>query len=562
MAMARRTRNKHHVGEDVELDEVDAFNANQEKILLDNAGDYAQADDYDESSEEEVMGINVGEDNEDDVEDDDEDEDSLGEDEEEAEDEEVAGWGGKKAYYGGDDASDDEDAKQMSEEALRQQKKHLEELALDDYVDEDVMEDWKKGAVEEQEKQEAKSQFIISKDSTINSLSDGEKMELLTQSFPEFVPLLSELTLLKPRLEELQAKPSNELVEVKKVALAAYLGSIASYFAMFVDNLNGEAFSSMKENPVMESILRSREVWRQANELPDSELAKHTAGPELESGSDVEMGALEVDSDMESDSDSGSGSGSESDSKYVDARESESDIDIDITAKRSIKTAARARTGDFSEATPDDVDMEDKQRRKKTLRFYTSKIDQAQAKNNERYSGDLDLPYRERLFERQQRLVEEARKKGLGQDKLQLGDDLDGQDYGSEDERVAEDVNNGDDLEYYQSLKQSGTDKKMARKQAHEEAVKAAKEGKLEELQEHLGADGKRAINYQILKNKGLTPHRKKEYRNSRVKKRKQYEKAQKKLGSVRQVYKGDSGPYQGEKTGIKKGLSRSVKLV
>ena len=38
------------------------------------------------------------------------------------------------------------------------------------------------------------------------------------------------------------------------------------------------------------------------------------------------------------------------------------------------------------------------------------------------------------------------------------------------------------------------------------------------ELQEAVGQDGKRAINYQILKNKGLTPHRKKEYRNSRVK--------------------------------------------
>ena len=45
--------------------------------------------------------------------------------------------------------------------------------------------------------------------------------------------------------------------------------------------------------------------------------------------------------------------------------------------------------------------------------------------------------------------------------------------------------------------------------------------------------------------------------------KRKQYEKAQKKLKSVRQVYDANNrGPYEGEKTGIKKGLSRSVKLV
>ena len=36
-----------------------------------------------------------------------------------------------------------------------------------------------------------------------------------------------------------------------------------------------------------------------------------------------------------------------------------------------------------------------------------------------------------------------------------------------------------------------------------------------------------------------------------------------KKLKSVRQVYDANNrGPYEGEKTGIKKGLSRSVKLV
>ena len=35
---------------------------------------------------------------------------------------------------------------------------------------------------------------------------------------------------------------------------------------------------------------------------------------------------------------------------------------------------------DFTEADIEDIDMEDKQRRKKTLRFYTSKINKAAAK--------------------------------------------------------------------------------------------------------------------------------------------------------------------------------------
>ena len=66
-----------------------------------------------------------------------------------------------------------------------------------------------------------------------------------------------------------------------------------------------------------------------------------------------------------------------------------------------------------------------------------------------------------------------------------------------------------------------------------------------------------------IEKNKGLTPKRKKEVRNPRLKKRLKYEDKKKKLRSVRAVYKGGEGKggYQGELTGIKGGLIRSVKL-
>ncbi|GMM29008.1 hypothetical protein DAMA08_017240 [Martiniozyma asiatica (nom. inval.)] len=73
--------------------------------------------------------------------------------------------------------------------------------------------------------------------------------------------------------------------------------------------------------------------------------------------------------------------------------------------------------------------------------------------------------------------------------------------------------------------------------------------------------DGKRAIGYEIMKNKGLTAHRKKENRNARVKKRNKYDKAKKKLKSQRAVYEGQKGKYIGEESGIRRNLSRSVKL-
>jgi U3 small nucleolar RNA-associated protein 3 len=79
------------------------------------------------------------------------------------------------------------------------------------------------------------------------------------------------------------------------------------------------------------------------------------------------------------------------------------------------------------------------------------------------------------------------------------------------------------------------------------------------ESHQHSLADGKRAISYAILKNKGLTPHRKKEQRNPRVKQRNKYVKAQKRLKSQTQVVRPQGGTYSGEATGIKKNISKSV---
>ena len=67
---------------------------------------------------------------------------------------------------------------------------------------------------------------------------------------------------------------------------------------------------------------------------------------------------------------------------------------------------------------------------------------------------------------------------------------------------------------------------------------------------EEVNEDGKRKITYAIEKNKGLAPRRKKDVRNPRVKKRKQYEAKQKKFASMRPVWKGGEpkGGYQGER--------------
>lgn len=82
-----------------------------------------------------------------------------------------------------------------------------------------------------------------------------------------------------------------------------------------------------------------------------------------------------------------------------------------------------------------------------------------------------------------------------------------------------------------------------------------------ENTNNELMEDEKRPINYKIAKNKGLTPYRKKELRNPRVKHRNKYRKAKiRRKGAVREVRK-EITRYAGEISGIKASLSKSRKL-
>lgn len=114
--------------------------------------------------------------------------------------------------------------------------------------------------------------------------------------------------------------------------------------------------------------------------------------------------------------------------------------------------------------------------------------------------------------------------------------------------------------EYDDLLEQFSKKKKqfIAEKKAH--YVPEKRFGGVEELVE----DGeRRPASYEIIKNKGLTPHRAKANRNPRVKKREMYDKKVKaRKGQVQDVKVGMAGSYAGESTGIKANLSKSRKIV
>lgn len=71
----------------------------------------------------------------------------------------------------------------------------------------------------------------------------------------------------------------------------------------------------------------------------------------------------------------------------------------------------------------------------------------------------------------------------------------------------------------------------------------------------------KREITYQIAKNKGLTPHRKKEQRNPRVKHKLKYRKAKiRRKGAIREA-RTEVTRYAGEASGIKANVKKSIKI-
>ncbi|XP_004871786.1 something about silencing protein 10 [Heterocephalus glaber] len=91
--------------------------------------------------------------------------------------------------------------------------------------------------------------------------------------------------------------------------------------------------------------------------------------------------------------------------------------------------------------------------------------------------------------------------------------------------------------------------------------LKRKKEETCAEEQALEDQNAKRAITYQIAKNKGLTPRRKKIDRNPRVKHREKFRRAKiRRRGQVREVRREDQR-YSGELSGIRAGVKKSIKL-
>ncbi|XP_059511648.1 something about silencing protein 10 isoform X2 [Stegostoma tigrinum] len=108
-------------------------------------------------------------------------------------------------------------------------------------------------------------------------------------------------------------------------------------------------------------------------------------------------------------------------------------------------------------------------------------------------------------------------------------------------------------FQYYKDMEERLTQKrKRAQRDSNEDSPV---------VKQVLGPDGKRKITYQIAKNKGLTPKRKKIDRNPRVKHREKFRRAKiRRKGQVREV-RTEVHRYGGELSGIRVGVKKSTKL-
>ncbi|KAF2120421.1 Sas10 C-terminal domain-containing protein [Lophiotrema nucula] len=597
--------------------EQDAFLQPSDEEVL----DYSDAEDDDEDGSDEVEedGAEYGED-------DDEEGIATGKRKKgmEDDDEDMEGWGpSKKDYYDADVIETEQDALDEEKEARRLQQKQLQSMTEADFgFDEDewIGQDGDKADEPGKAVTEKLPQLQITE-----NMTEQDRLKLLKSRYPEFEHIAKEYLRLQPLHDELASaanaaerlikrrvaksgeqngtSPPTPIAVTKYRACAAYLAAMAMYFAILGSTAKDDGSaavalepSELHEHGIMESLLKCQRLWAKVESLPVADpLVEITNGDEL---SVIEEASPAPDSKLDAAIARKKKEKKQKKSKAQLAAEvaqaeaaerraakilkTEADLAAlsSLTDKAALRNAAKAKKtksqqpmlnllnaedSDFGEETNLTAhELAEKARKKKSLRFYTSQIAQKINKRDaagKDYGGDVDVPHRERLKDRQTRLQAEAEKRGQNQNKgpgVPLGED----DGASEDDDAG-DRGHTDDEGYYDMISARNKAKKQSKTDLAAAYAIAQKEGGRVIPVESLGPDGKRKITYEIQKNKGLTPHRKKINKNPRVKKKLKYADKQKKLKSMKPVYGGGEGRggYGGELTGIKKGLVRSTKL-
>ncbi|KAG5513386.1 hypothetical protein PMAC_001449 [Pneumocystis sp. 'macacae'] len=460
-------------------------------------------------------------------------------------------WGtSKKNYYNADSFSEEEDALEEEKEALRLQKQHLSKLKESDFIDD--LEEWKDQDVDEHKNLIDKSEIITEtlQSNIPDNLSNEEAIDFLKKMYPEFILLSKEYQTLFPLLDPLKASYEKadslhiKVIEQKFFSLSAYLGVLAMYFSIILDP--NKDVISMKDHPIMITLVRCKELWEMVKDIDINAIETNLETQSEETSVIEDDLILNVHEEKEEKLSENIAQGIEEKSKL-----NYNDFNI-LDVEKSLLSIKN----NFKEKLKDDMEQDTfemfnsgrENTRKKSIKLYTSQINQ-KSKKKVRFlnTGDLDLPYPERKKERMIRSIEEAKIRMKNQN-----------DNFSESESSSQ--SDDSDKNYYNMLSYSNKKRKLEKKMNYDINREREKQA-LIDLEDKV-IDGKRKIRYDIEKNKGLIPYRPKEVRNPRVKKRKKYEAAKKKLASKVPIYKGaPKDTYKGEATGIKTHLVKSINL-
>ncbi|KAF2862868.1 hypothetical protein K470DRAFT_255758 [Piedraia hortae CBS 480.64] len=481
---------------------------------------------------------------------------SDGEDEEE--------WGvTNEALYGANEIETEEQAFEEEREAIKLQKKTLQQMQAEDFAFDPH--EWGQADAEPEPLDAADPQTDIP---STDGLSEAEKLKLLKSFYPEFIPLSKEL------LHMEQTSASLETGSTRARAAAAYRGALQMYFLILMSSTaSGDAPfkamppSQLRQHPIMDTLERCRETWLNVQNLRQ----EHTSSKPVytlqepvvtEPQSDDTAAEPKQPKKKRAEKAARAAKGKLQPANADRLAKTEADLaalDSLLTTNRPTKRRVVAHASEIGDEEPLNAhEAQERANRKKSLRFYTSHIAQKaymREANSRNAGGDDDLPYRERLRDRQARLNAEAEKRGrrTANTDADMGASSDGE----------EAVDNAGEDDYYQLIASRSSRKKASKAALAEVHKNAALQGGRVVEEEIVDPDGKRKITYNIEKNKGLTPHRKKEVRNPRVRRRVKYGQKQKKISSMKPIYKGGEGRggYAGELTGIKKNLVKSTKL-
>ena len=365
------------------------------------------------------------------------------------------GWQGatKDEYYDADVIETEEAALAEEKEVLRLEQNKLSKMTEADFVFD--QEEWAGSS------DNAKDVKVVTENlgdvGIIDSMTTEERNQLLKERYPEFDCLVTEFEELQPHLadfrKDAEGKPWKSFEVVKYWIAGCYVTALASYFAILTsparDELGGDRPlepDELRNHEVIEYLVRCRKGWMKVKSLR-SKMAPQPEKPPPPPPTDNRKCGREDDINNRPNKTSPSGpldteNSIKPESKKApqmvkqtkEVQDAIADLELLPKVPRKVKKTAKSASEPAVEEDKSDFGEEEvmdskyaaeKAAHKKSLRFYTSQIAQ---KSNRRtsagrnFGGDMDIPYRERLKDRQARFTAKAQKHGS---KAGAGADLD-----------------------------------------------------------------------------------------------------------------------------------------